>query len=165
MIFWSLKMTTQPLVTWDITWTTVLGAFLLGVGAVINGACVVCTISRIGNFEWMFVFTLPGFLIGAMTFYGFKLDLHLPAHQSYEGFDLIPYWVVLLIIIGMLVRLYSLRKNIWQLHMATIIIAIASLILALVYGPWAFSDFLIDLAKKMQRSIFYQDYFYLLLCF
>ena len=32
--------------------------------------------------------------------------------------------------------------------MATIVIAIAQLSLMLVYGPWAFSDFLIDLAKR-----------------
>jgi dTDP-4-dehydrorhamnose 3,5-epimerase-like enzyme len=48
----------------------------------------------------------------------------------------------------MLARLFYLRKHLWHFRMATIVIAIAQLTLMLVYGPWAFSDFLIDLAKR-----------------
>jgi hypothetical protein len=148
LIFWSLRLTDQPLISWDITWLTILGAFLLGLGAVINGACVVGTISRIGNFEWTFLFTLPGFLIGAMTFYAFSLDVYLPTHKSREAFALIPHWLIALILIGILARLYYYRKQIWHFRMATIIISLATLTLVIVYGPWAFSDLLIDLAKK-----------------
>jgi hypothetical protein len=148
LIFWSLRLTEQPLKSWDITWQTVVGAFLLGLGAVINGACVVGTVSRIGNFEWAFLFTLPGFLIGAMTFYGLSLDLYLPAHKSREAFALIPHWLIVLIVLGMLGRLYYYRKQIWHFRMATIIISLATLLLAIVYGPWAYSDLFIDLAKK-----------------
>jgi len=147
-IFWALKLTKQPIIAWDITWLTVLGAALLGLGAVINGACVVGTISRIGNFEWMFSFTLLGFWVGSTAFYGLNLDVYLPSSQTREAFQLIPPWLVVLIVAGMLARLFYLRKHLWHFRMATIVIAIAQLTLMLVYGPWAFSDFLIDLAKR-----------------
>jgi toxin CptA len=146
-IFWSLKLDQQPIISWDITWLTVLGAALLGLGAVINGACIVGTISRIGNLEWMFSFTLLGFLAGSMAFYGLHLDVYLPSSQTREAFRLIPPWLIGLIAAGMLARLFYLRKHLWHFRMATIVIAIAQLLLRLVYGPWAFSDFLIDLAK------------------
>jgi toxin CptA len=147
-IFWSLKLDQQPIISWDITWLTVLGAALLGLGAAINGACMVGTISRIGNLEWMFAFTLLGFWVGSMAFYGLSLDVYLPSGKTREAFKLIPPWLILLIMTGMLARLFYLRKHLWHFRMATIIIAIAQLILRLVYGPWAFSDFLIDLAKR-----------------
>jgi len=147
-IFWSLKLDQQPIISWDITWLTVLGAALLGLGAVINGACMVGTISRIGNLEWMFGFTLLGFWVGSMAFYGLSLDVYLPSGKTREAFTLIPPWFILLIVTGMLARLFYLRKHLWHFRMATIIIAIAQLMLRLVYGPWAFSDFLIDLAKR-----------------
>jgi toxin CptA len=147
-IFWSLKVSKQPMIAWDITWLTILGAALLGLGAVINGACVVGTISRIGNFEWMFSFTLLGFWIGSAAFYGLNLDVHLPSSQTREAFQLIPPWLIVFIMAGMLARLFYLRKHLWHFRMATIVIAIAQLLLMLVYGPWAFSDFLIDLAKR-----------------
>jgi hypothetical protein len=147
-IFWSLKVTKQPMIAWDITWLTILGAALLGLGAVINGACVVGTISRIGNFEWMFSFTLLGFWTGSTAFYGLNLDVHLPSSQTREAFQLIPPWLIVFIMAGMLARLFYLRKHLWHFRMATIVIAIAQLLLMLVYGPWAFSDFLIDLAKR-----------------
>lgn len=147
-IFWSLKVSKQPMIAWDITWLTILGAALLGLGAVINGACVVGTISRIGNFEWMFSFTLLGFWVGSTTFYGLNLDVHLPSSQTREAFQLIPPWLIVFIMAGMLARLFYLRKHLWHFRMATIVIAIAQLLLMLVYGPWAFSDFLIDLAKR-----------------
>jgi toxin CptA len=136
------------MIAWDITWLTILGAALLGLGAVINGACVVGTISRIGNFEWMFSFTLLGFWIGSAAFYGLNLDVHLPSSQTREAFQLIPPWLIVFIMAGMLARLFYLRKHLWHFRMATIVIAIAQLLLMLVYGPWAFSDFLIDLAKR-----------------
>ncbi len=147
-IFWSLKVSKQPMIAWDITWLTILGAALLGLGAVINGACVVGTISRIGNFEWMFSFTLLGFWTGSTAFYGLNLDVHLPSSQTREAFQLIPPWLIVFIMAGMLARLFYLRKHLWHFRMATIVIAIAQLLLMLVYGPWAFSDFLIDLAKR-----------------
>jgi hypothetical protein len=96
----------------------------------------------------MFSFTLLGFWVGSTTFYGLNLDVHLPSSQTREAFQLIPPWLIVFIMAGMLARLFYLRKHLWHFRMATIVIAIAQLLLMLVYGPWAFSDFLIDLAKR-----------------
>ena len=109
-IFWSLKLDQQPNISWDITWLTVLGAALLGLGAVINGACMVGTISRIGNLEWMFGFTLLGFWVGSMAFYGLSLDVYLPSGKTREAFTLIPPWFILLIVLLIVLIVFFLNQ-------------------------------------------------------
>lgn len=154
LVFWTADIATQPLISWNITSATIVGAFLLGLGAVINGACMVGTISRIGNFEWIFFLTILGFFAGVSLFHGLELSVYLPAQKDREAFKLIPVWFAMLIVIGMVVRLYQHRKAIWGLRMATIIIAVVYLLLLLDYGPWAFTDLLTDLVNmKMDLEL------------
>ena len=45
----------------------VAGGALLGLGAVVNGACAIGAIARIGNGEWAWLATLPGLFVGALA--------------------------------------------------------------------------------------------------
>ncbi|MFN6146191.1 MAG: YeeE/YedE thiosulfate transporter family protein, partial [Planctomycetota bacterium] len=45
----------------------VAGGVLLGLGAIVNGACAIGAIARIGNGEWAWLATLPGLLVGALA--------------------------------------------------------------------------------------------------
>jgi hypothetical protein len=47
-----------------ITWTTILGGALLGIGAFVNGACVFGAIARLGSGEWAYIVTPIGFFRG-----------------------------------------------------------------------------------------------------
>ena len=44
------------------------GGVLLGLGAVVNGACVLGTLARLGQRQWAWLATLPGLLVGALCF-------------------------------------------------------------------------------------------------
>jgi hypothetical protein len=43
-----------------VTWSTILGGALLGVGAFVNGACVFGAIARLGSGEWAYLLTPIG---------------------------------------------------------------------------------------------------------
>jgi toxin CptA len=46
---------------------TVVGGVLLGLGAWINGACVIGAIARLGSGEWAYVLTPVGFYVGCLS--------------------------------------------------------------------------------------------------
>jgi toxin CptA len=148
LILWSTHLIEQPLQSWEISTGTFLGALLLGLGAVINGACIVGTMARIGNFEWTFSFTLLGFFLGAWFFYALDFHHYLPIEQASTQRELIPLWAMMVILVAMILRLWHYRKRIWHLRMSTILIGVSALFLMLLYGPWAFTDFFIDVAKN-----------------
>ena len=47
-----------------VSYLTVLGGVLLGLGAYVNGACVFGAIARLGSGEWAYVVTPLGFYVG-----------------------------------------------------------------------------------------------------
>jgi toxin CptA len=49
-----------------VTVWSVIGGLILGIGAVVNGACTVGTVARIGSGEYAFGLTLVGFLLGCV---------------------------------------------------------------------------------------------------
>ena len=56
-----------------LTYVTVLGGVLLGLGAYVNGACVFGAIARLGSGEWAYVVTPIGFYVGSLIVaYGFS---------------------------------------------------------------------------------------------
>jgi toxin CptA len=148
LVLWSAHLLEQPLQSWEISAGTFLGALLLGLGAVINGACIVGTIARIGNLEWTFSFTLFGFFVGAWFFYALNFHRYLPIEQASTHRELIPLWAMMAILVAMILRLWHYRKRIWHLRMSTILIGVSALFLMVLYGPWAFTDFFIDVAKN-----------------
>src|SRR5881396_3856168 len=52
---------------YPVTWLTVLGGALLGLGAYVNRACVFGAIARLGSGEWAYVITPVGFYVGCLT--------------------------------------------------------------------------------------------------
>src|SRR5277367_1625652 len=46
---------------------TLVGGLLLGLGAFINGACVIGAIARLGSGEWAFIVTPIGFYLGCLS--------------------------------------------------------------------------------------------------
>ena len=50
-----------------VTFVTVLGGALLGLGAYVNKACVFGAIARLGSGEWAYLVTPLGFYVGCVT--------------------------------------------------------------------------------------------------
>ncbi len=130
----------------------VTGGVLLGLGAVVNGACAVGTIARLGNGEWAWLATLPGLLVGALAWRLVPAALapraiatHAPIYDH--------AWLAALAFVAYLLWLTprTLRAGFgvgdavrapWQPIAATTAIAIAFVLAAAADGPWAYTAML-----------------------
>lgn len=130
----------------------IAGGVLLGLGAVVNGACAIGAIARIGNGEWAWLATLPGLLVGALAWRLVPAALapraiatHAPIYDH--------AWVAALGFVAYLLWLTprTLRAGFgvgdavrapWQPVAATTAIAIAFVLAAAADGPWAYTAML-----------------------
>lgn len=133
---------------------TLLGALLLGLGAVLNQACVVGTVARLGSGQWAYAATPLGFFLGCLSVHTlFKA----PAPQRLDGASPLqsaPGWLawVLLGLFGLrcLLGLWRHRAGLARAltpHAATAAIGVAFALLMLLAGAWSYSDVLADLAR------------------
>jgi toxin CptA len=135
---------------------TVVGGALLGLGAWANRACVFGSIAKLGSGNWAYALTPIGFYAGAVGLTGlFGRMMPAPLSQT----SAIPGWLALPFaifavwrVIGLIIRAKAgprLSECIWAPHEATIIIAIAFVILFLAVGAWTYSELLVKLAEHM----------------
>lgn len=155
---------------YPLTYWTVLGAVLLGLGAFVNGACVFGAIARLGSGQWAYAITPLGFYVGCLTLpYVFSL----PAHQRLPEGSLVlqaPPWVALLFVAFVVWRLAwplvarrpdsasagsgfagrvreGLTIRVWSPHAATTVIGITFFFMMLLVGAWAYTEVLAELAR------------------
>jgi len=159
-----------------VTYVTILGGALLGLGAYVNQACVFGAIARLGSGEWAYVVTPLGFYTGCVTYpYVFSL----PAQQKlpYDSPVLqAPLWVGFVFAAFMLWRLgrplfapsatpdapaatmlqrigHGLAGRVWSPHAATSVIGVTFLVMFVLVGAWAYTDVLAELARGMAGSL------------
>lgn len=134
-----------------------VGGVILGVGAVLNRACVLGTIARLGSGEWAYAFTPLGFLAGAVAAHhalplppAATLPAMLPPGPGVPW----PFAAALLLVAVLRLKQALGRKSLglplrrrWTPHAATTVIAIAFVGLLLVAGPWSWTSPLVDLAR------------------
>jgi toxin CptA len=135
------------------------GGLIMGVGAVVNGACTMGTIARIGSGQWAFLAALPGFMLGCIVATGvFGEDATTHVWKTASSTSLSYPWIgvaALVLVGGLTIRRWakgnheSFRHAIrasWDPRTATAMIAVLFVILAHVHGPWAYTNLLGDLA-------------------
>jgi uncharacterized membrane protein YedE/YeeE len=158
-----------------ISYWTVVGGVLLGLGAYVNGACVFGAIARLGSGEWAYVVTPLGFYVGCLTVGTLFAP---PAPSKLAGssplFDA-AMWLGVLFAGFMLFRIVppllsdtsdganrtlaqrirtTVTTRIWSPHAATAVIGITFVvILLLIGGTWAYTDVLAELARGMAGSL------------
>jgi hypothetical protein len=154
-------------------WTLVGGA-LLGVGALVNGACVFGAIARFGSGEWAYAATPAGFYLGCLsvvTVFGSRSPTPLP-----DGSPVLraPAALAVLFVLFALWRLSSpfwrsargaqkqtwaiglreaLAMRIWSPHAATTVIGITFFFTVVLLGAWAYTDLLADLARGLPKNV------------
>jgi len=147
-----------PVTAWSI-----VGGLLLGIGAVVNGACTTGSIARIGSGEYTFALTLLGFYLGCVLaphLFGRLSTAHVKTPPTATSLD---YPVAALIGLGVVaaltVRRYAsglhenLRaflRNAWDPRTATFIIALLFVALVQLFGPWAYTDLLGDISHSVE---------------
>ena len=159
-----------------VTYATIVGGALLGLGAYVNKACVFGAIARLGSGEWAYVVTPLGFYTGCVT---------LPDVFHFSAQQKLPYdspvlqatsWVGLLCAALMLWRLgraafaqsavsgipaptmlqrigRGLDNRVWTPHAATAVIGMTFFFMFLLVGAWAYTDVLAELARGMAGNL------------
>ena len=152
-----------------ITAWTIVGSVLLGLGAWINGACIVGAVARLGSGEWAYAATPIGFYLGCISVVA-VFGTHAP--QPLEGGSPLlraSAWLAFVFVALALSRLAmpwlrrpalhappwhrALAAHAWSPHGATTVIAIAFVALLLLVGAWAYTDVLAELAHGMADNL------------
>lgn len=140
-----------------LTAATIAGGVLLGLGAVINGACMVGTIARLGSGEWRYAATPVGFFVGCIVVVEAGL---MPSPAALGGRSPVldaPLWLALTFIAFAAIRgtqLAFARAPVhrWSPHAATVVIALMFVVMLLLAGPWAYTDVLAEAALGMTAN-------------
>ena len=143
-----------------ITVWSVVGGLLLGIGAVINGACTTGSVARIGSGEYTFGLTLVGFYLGCVIapyLFGWMAIDHVGSMPTLTSLD---YPVVALIGLGVVAALTVRRlvkgphesfreflRQAWDPRTATFIIGLLFVALVQLFGPWAYTELLGDVSR------------------
>lgn len=142
-------------------WTGI-GAALLGLGAVLNQACVFGTVARLGSGQWVYAATPLGFYLGCVSVGAvFSPPRPLPVDSPLAGAP--PWWPGLLMagLLGLVLwRAWRARaaqrialSGAWSPHTATTVIGLSFAGLLLLAGAWTYTDVLQDLARGMAASL------------
>ncbi|MGG5821969.1 YeeE/YedE thiosulfate transporter family protein [Falsiroseomonas sp. HW251] len=137
---------------YPLGWQTLAGGVLLGLGAVLNGACTFGAVARLGRGEWAFAATPTGFFLGCLAFaplFGAVMPAPLP-----QGSPVLaaPGWIALPVAGAMawrLARTARVDARAWTPHRATVVIALAFVVMLPAVGAWAYTDALAAIAAGM----------------
>lgn len=143
------------------TLETVVGGLLLGLGALLNRACVFGAIARLGSGEWAYALTPVGFFIGCLTI-GPVVAAAVPdAALGQSPLFAIGLWLLAPLVIFVAWRSFELFRasrggalaaHIWSPHRATTVIGIAFVVMMVSVGAWAYTDALAQLARGMAEN-------------
>lgn len=159
---------------YPLSYLTLLGGVLLGLGAYLNRACVFGAIARFGSGEWAYIATPLGIYVGSLIVArGFSPPAHakLPYGSSVLALAL---WLALPFVAFLLWRLVrplftllsvgsnepviarlrsGLGARVWAPHAATTVIGITFFFMFLLVGAWDYTGVLADLARGMSLSL------------
>jgi toxin CptA len=157
---------------YPVSFWTVLGGALLGLGAFLNRACVFGAIARFGSGEWAYIVTPLGIYVGALSV-DRVFALPTPAKLAH-GSPVIAaaLWLAAPFIAFALWRLLRLLRSIlsqrahdshrrlhervamrvWSPHAATTVIGITFFAMLLLVGAWDYTSLLSELARGMATS-------------
>jgi uncharacterized membrane protein YedE/YeeE len=137
-------------------WQTLAGGGLLGLGALVNRACVVGTVARIGSGEWAFLFTPIGIFAASLAFATLAPPLPFAAALSPNPLAG-PMSAALLglLLLPAIADLFEHRRNVLPRlksklsgpHAATACIGLCFAALSLIGSPWNYSNALEHLAR------------------
>jgi toxin CptA len=143
---------------YQVSLWTIAGAALLGLGAALNKACVFGAIARFGAGDWSYIATPVGFYLGCRLVQSPLLSVMTVQVAEPSVVLTAPAWAAIPIVLWMLYRTgdplsrhwhapEKLVAGLWSPHTATLVIGITYLLLLWLLGPWAYTDFLAELAR------------------
>jgi len=149
-----------------VTVWSVVGGLLLGIGAVVGGACTGGVVARIGSGEFVFLLTIVGFAAGCLLAQSFgpAATVHAAAVPTtvsppYPVAALVGLVIVLALNVRWLLKgrhegWRDFLRNAWDPRTANIVIATVTLVLVQIYGrPWGYPELLGDASRRAVDGI------------
>jgi len=143
-----------------VTWHAVLGGVLLGLGACINGACTVGTVARIGSGDFAFLATPVGIFVGCGVASHFVRGWlpQVTLVSAATNHLALAVLVVSVVVVGIRIwrgadfflapdKRERLLHRTWNPRIANSVIGASFIVLALVAGPWSYTDLLFRIAR------------------
>jgi uncharacterized membrane protein YedE/YeeE len=143
-----------------VTAWSVVGGMLLGIGAVVAGACTGGVVARIGSGEYVFILTIVGLAAGCVLAQAFGPAATINAATApttvvphYPVFAIVGLVVVLAVNVRWLLKgrheaWRDFLHNAWDPRIATIVIATVTLALVQIYGRhWGYAELLGDASR------------------
>lgn len=130
-----------------------IGGVLLGLGALLAGACMFGAIARIGSGQWAYLLTPLGYFLACAALSP-RIGQRPPMVGGAPLLD--AGWLILPLTLFAIWRVYgawlALRRgeraaHVWHPHQATTVIGIAFSLLLILVGPWAYTSALLALAE------------------
>lgn len=149
-----------------VTVWSVIGGLILGIGAVVNGACTVGTVARIGSGEYAYGLTPVGFFLGCVLaphVFGRTATSHIGTAATTTSLDHpVAALLGLAIVIALTIRrlatheresLRDFLHKAWDPRTALMIVAVLFVVVVHIYGAWAYTDLLGDVAKGADKQV------------
>lgn len=134
-------------------WLAILGGATLGLGALVNEACVFGAVARLGSGDRHYLLTPAGYFLGsflvARLHYGepAALDYSAPRELSLLAAALfLPFALYRLAMLILATQRREFAMRLWLAHHATLIIGVTFVILMIAAGPWTYTQILSRLA-------------------
>ena len=146
-----------PLQFWGFSPLALIGGFVFGVGAAVNGGCALGTLGRLGSGELRMLFTLLGLVAGLAGGAYAQVRRWLPAPEGVEvGLSTPPILAIIVTAILFLWALWELwrlwrkrdpaltwREQVlspgYRLSTAALLLGVANGVLFVLFGSWAYT--------------------------
>lgn len=149
---------------YGVTIWTFIGAVILGLGAYINGACVIGAVARIGSGQWVYLLTPVGFFLGCISMnaiFGMPTQIATPSANAMALAASLALWPLAVLLIWRICNLFrrknkskfSFKNPSWSPHVATILIGFSFLLTLVFSGKWAYTEVLAELAHGMSQNL------------
>ncbi len=149
-----------------VTVWSVVGGAMLGVGAVVNGACTTGTIARIGSGEYTFGLSIVGFFLGCLLAPHLLTRAALTHTASAATTTSLDFPVLTVLGLAAVAALTARRllwgphesfrdflRNAWDPRTAVVIIAIMFVAAVQISGAWAYTDMLGKISHGETRNV------------
>lgn len=157
MEFFFHPVSARPLIFWGFSPLALVGGFVFGVGAAVNGGCALGTLGRLGSGELRMLFTLLGLVTGLAVGGYAQVRQWLPAPEGVDfGLSIPPIPAIVVTAILFLWALSELwrlwrkrdpnatwREQVlspgYRLSTAALLLGVANGVLFVMFGSWAYT--------------------------
>jgi uncharacterized membrane protein YedE/YeeE len=155
--FFLHPVSARPLHLWGFSLRALVGGFVFGVGAAVNGGCALGTLGRLGSGELRMLLTLLGLLAGLAGGGYAQVRRWLPAPEGVDlGLSMSPVLAIVVTAILFLWTLWELwqlwrkrdpastwREQVlspgYRLSTAALLLGVANGVLFALFGSWAYT--------------------------